>query len=158
MRGRSRRDLRLAGSAALLGLLTLLSACAIPRWPVENAPMTSSFGMRWRSLLPEVHRGVDFGVPEGTTVRAMSGGRVAFAGVQQGYGNAVWIDHGGEVWTLYAHLSRIDVVTGRDVGPGQMIGLSGSTGNVSGPHLHFELWRWGRAVDPVPLLGRPPGS
>ena len=139
----------------MLAASVALSGCTIPRWPVQNAPLTSAYGLRWRGILPEVHRGVDFGVPEGTTVRAMTGGRVAFAGVQSGYGNAVWIDHGGQVWTLYAHLSRIDVVTGRDVGPGQMIGLSGSTGNVTGPHLHFEVWRWGRAVDPVPLLGRP---
>ena len=140
----------------LLGLGTLMMVgCAIPRWPVEGAPMTSAYGMRFRGILPEVHKGVDFGVPSGTTVRAMSGGRVAFTGRQGGYGNAVWIDHGGRVWTLYAHLSRIDVVAGRNVGPGQAIGLSGATGNVSGPHLHFEIWRWGRPVDPVPLLGRP---
>ncbi len=118
--------------------------------------MTSAFGLRFRGILPEVHRGVDLGIPSGTPIRAMSGGRVAFAGRQGGYGNAVWIDHGGRVWTLYAHLSRIDVVAGRNVGPGQVIGLSGATGDVSGPHLHFEVWRWGRPVDPVPLLGRPP--
>lgn len=136
--------------------IALLSmGCAIPRWPAR-APMTSAYGVRWMGWLPEVHRGVDLGVPEGTPIRAMAGGRVGFAGVQGGYGNAVWIDHGGEVWTLYAHLSEIQTATGREVGPGQVIGLSGSTGNVSGPHLHFEVWRWGRPVDPVPLLGGPP--
>ena len=141
---------------AALVAATVMSGCAIPRWPVEPAPVTSAFGVRWRGLLPEVHRGIDLGVPVGTPVRAMSGGRVAFAGPQGAYGNAVWIDHGGRVWTLYAHLSRIDVATGRDVGPGQIIGASGATGDVTGPHLHFEVWRWGRPVDPLPLLGRPP--
>lgn len=143
------------GLLLALGLV-LSTGCAIPRWPVEDAPMTSAFGLRFRGILPEVHRGVDLGIPTGTPIRAMSGGRIAFAGWQGGYGNAVWIDHGGRVWTLYAHLSRIDVVAGRNVGPGQVIGLSGATGDVSGPHLHFEVWRWGRPVDPVPLLGRPP--
>jgi murein DD-endopeptidase MepM/ murein hydrolase activator NlpD len=141
---------------AAVAAAVLAAGCAIPRWPVDPAPVTSAFGVRWTGILPDVHRGIDLGVPEGTPVRAMSGGRVAFAGPQGAYGNAIWIDHGGRVWTLYAHLSRIDVATGRDVGPGQLLGLSGATGEVSGPHLHFEVWRWGRPVDPVPLLGRPP--
>ncbi len=143
----------------LLPVLLLLIAsggCAIPRWPVD-APISSDFGVRWRGWLPSVHRGVDLAVPEGTPVRAMTGGTVSWAGVQSGFGNAVWIDHGGQVYTLYAHLSRIDVATGREVGPGQVVGLSGQTGDVSGPHLHFEVWRWGRQVDPTPLLGGPPG-
>ncbi|MDT8369720.1 MAG: M23 family metallopeptidase [Longimicrobiales bacterium] len=148
---------RLLVRAVVALTLVVSSGCALPRWPVD-APISSSFGVRWRGVLPEVHRGVDLAVPEGTPVRAMAGGRVAFAGVQGGFGNAVWIDHGGEVWSLYAHLSRLDVATGREVGPGQAIGLSGSTGDVTGPHLHFEVWRWGRAVDPVPLLGRPSGE
>jgi murein DD-endopeptidase MepM/ murein hydrolase activator NlpD len=89
----------------------------------------------------------------------MSGGRVRFAGIQGDYGNVVWIDHGGAVLTVYAHLSDLQVETGASVEPGQQIGLSGASGNASGAHLHFELWRWGRQVDPVPLLGgRPDGS
>jgi murein DD-endopeptidase MepM/ murein hydrolase activator NlpD len=75
-----------------------------------------------------------------------------------GYGRVVWVDHGGRVLTIYAHLSEIrvrtgDVLRGRDV-----VGLSGSSGNVSGPHLHFEIWRWGREQDPVRLLGGFPGG
>lgn len=120
--------------------------------------MTSAYGVRWRGWLPEVHRGVDVAVPTGTPIRAMSGGRVRFAGVQGDYGNVVWIDHGGGVLTVYAHLSRLDVGTGDPVDAGQQIGLSGSSGNASGPHLHFEVWRWGRPVDPVPLLGRRPDA
>lgn len=142
--------------AAVLALA--LGGCAVPRWPAEG-PMTSAYGVRWRDWLPEVHRGVDISVPTGTTIRAMAGGRVRFAGFQGDYGNVVWIDHGGAVLTVYAHLSALEVETGESVVSGQQIGLSGSSGNASGPHLHFEVWRWGRQVDPVPLLGdRPDGS
>jgi murein DD-endopeptidase MepM/ murein hydrolase activator NlpD len=134
-----------------------IAGCTVPRWPVEG-PMTSAYGVRWRGWLPEVHRGVDVAVPTGTPIQAMSGGRIRFAGVQGDYGNVVWIDHGGGVLTVYAHLSTIDVRTGESVDAGQQIGRSGSSGNASGPHLHFEVWRWGRQVDPVPLLGRRPDA
>ncbi len=140
-----------------LALVTLiaLSGCALPRWPVEG-PMSSAYGVRFRGIVPGIHRGVDIAVPAGTPVRAMTGGRVRFAGEQNGYGRAVWIDHGGGVLAVYAHLSRLDVATRDAVGPGQIIGLSGSSGHATGPHLHFEVWRWGRPVDPVPLLGGRP--
>lgn len=138
-------------------LVAVLSACAIPRWPVDG-PLVSPYGVRMRGILPGVHRGVDIQVPDGTPVRAMSPGRIRFAGVQRGYGNVVWIDHGGAVLTVYAHLSAISVRTGEAVRGGQTIGSSGSSGDASGPHLHFEIWRWGREVDPVPLLGGRPGG
>jgi murein DD-endopeptidase MepM/ murein hydrolase activator NlpD len=83
----------------------------------------------------------------------MSGATVRFVGAQQGYGNVVWLDHGGEVLTVYAHLSEIHVSRGQAVPGGAVIGLSGATGNAAAPHLHFEVWRWGREQDPVPLLG-----
>ena len=140
--------------AALLAMV-MLTGCAIPRWPVAG-PMTSPFGMRWRGILPEVHRGVDIAVPTGTEVHTMAPGRVLFAGTMDGYGNVVWIEHGGEVLTLYAHLSEILVRTGDGVEGRTVVGLSGATGDATGPHLHFELWRWGRERDPVPLLGGPP--
>jgi len=120
--------------------------------------MTSAFGLRFRGLRPEVHRGVDLSVPEGTEVRAMAPGRVRFAGFQRGYGNVVWLDHGGEVITVYAHLSTLLVRTGEKVEGHAVVGLSGSTGDARGAHLHFEVWRWGREVDPVPLLGGRPGG
>lgn len=145
------RGLRLAVVLAT----TAMSACSLPRWPAPG-PMTSSFGVRFRGILPSIHRGVDLGVPTGTEVRAMSDARVRFAGVQRGYGNVIWLDHGGSVLTVYAHLSVVRVSTGATVEGGQIIGLSGATGDVSAPHLHFEVWRWGRQVDPVPLLGGPP--
>jgi murein DD-endopeptidase MepM/ murein hydrolase activator NlpD len=83
----------------------------------------------------------------------MAPGRVRFAGIQRGFGNVVWLDHGGGVITVYAHLAAIRVNTGEAVKGRQVIALSGSSGDVSAPHLHFEIWRWGREVDPVPLLG-----
>lgn len=140
----------------VLGLLLGPSgACAIPRWPVEG-PVTSDYGLRFQGIRPGLHRGIDIAVPEGTEVRAMAPGRVRFAGVQSGYGNVVWIDHGGEVLTVYAHLSEIRVRTGETVASRAVLGLSGASGNATAPHLHFEVWRWGRERDPVQLLGGPP--
>lgn len=132
-----------------------LAGCALPRWPVEG-PVTSVYGFRWNGILPDLHRGVDIQVPTGTPVRAMAPGVVRFAGTMAGYGQVVWLDHGGDVLSVYAHLSRIDVRRTEPVGHRQIVGLSGASGNVSGPHLHFEVWRWGRQADPVPLLGGRP--
>ena len=120
--------------------------------------MSSPFGLRFDGIVPTVHRGVDIPVPVGTPVYAMSGGRVLVAGTRSGYGNVVILNHGGRVETVYAHLSRVDVSTGQGVAHGQVIGLSGQSGNATGPHLHFEVRRWGQAEDPVPLLGRRPAG
>jgi murein DD-endopeptidase MepM/ murein hydrolase activator NlpD len=87
----------------------------------------------------------------------MADAQVRFAGVMSGYGNVVWLDHGGDVLSVYGHLSTIRVAAGSLVEAGSVIGLSGATGDATGPHLHFEVWRWGRPVDPVPLLGGKPG-
>lgn len=143
---------------ALLALAAVAAAgCAIPRWPVE-APITSPYGLRFRGIRPDIHPGVDLAAPEGTPVRAMTHGVVRFAGTQTGYGRVIWLDHGSGVVSLYAHLSRLEVETGARVRAGQTIGASGSTGDVTAPHLHFEILRWGRPVDPVPLLGGRPGG
>jgi len=88
----------------------------------------------------------------------MAAGNVRFAGAMRGFGNVVWIDHGGAVLTVYAHLSAITVTAGQDVEGGDLVGLSGATGDVTAPHLHFEVWQGGRPVDPVPLLGGRPGG
>ena len=87
----------------------------------------------------------------------MARGTVRFAGTMRGYGNVVWVDHGRQWLTVYAHLSEIHVRAGESVSGRHVIGLSGSSGDVTAPHLHFEVWRRGRPVDPVPLLGRFPG-
>ena len=74
----------------------------------------------------------------------MAGGWIRFAGTMNGYGNVVRVDHGGEVLTVYAHLSELWVRTGDVVAGRAVIGLSGATGDAVAPHLHFELWRWAR--------------
>ena len=142
-------------TSCLLAVTVLLSACAFPRWPVE-ATITSGFGLRFRGWRPDLHRGVDLSVPTGTPVSAMVGGTVRFAGVQRGFGNVVWIDHVAGYSTAYAHLSELRVQSGERVRTGQLVGLSGATGDVTAPHLHFEVWRWGRPVDPIPVLGGKP--
>ena len=142
----------------LAGMLTMLcSACSIPRWPVDGV-MTSPYGLRLRGWSPDMHEGVDVAAPQGTPVNAMKSGRVEHAGTWGGYGLSVLIAHGSNVRTLYAHLSRIDVREGERVDGGQRIGAVGQTGSATGPHLHFEVWRWGRAEDPVPLLGGFPSN
>lgn len=109
-------------------------------------------------MLPGIHRGVDIAVPKGTPIRAMQDGRITFAGWMGGYGQVVWVDHRGSTTTIYAHLSEIAVQEGDRVRGGEVLGAAGSTGEASAPHLHFEVRRRGRAVDPVPLLGGFPGS
>lgn len=142
-------------SSALALVLLALTACSVPHWPTEG-PLTSGYGIRFRGLAPSIHHGVDVAVPEGTPIRAMKSGRVTHAGPLGSYGIAVILDHGGGWTTLYAHLSRADVATGTAIENQAIVGLSGSTGNATGPHLHFEVRRYGRTADPVPLLGGPP--
>ena len=86
----------------------------------------------------------------------MKNGKVVFAGEQRGYGLVVIIEHGPKLRTVYAHLSEISVKQGDDVHGKQVIALSGQSGDATGPHLHFEVQRWGSAEDPVPLLGGMP--
>lgn len=160
-RGRPKLPLRYPARRSSLILLLALSVlvlegCSIPRWPVSGT-MTSPFGVRLRGWRPSLHHGVDVAVPEGTPVRAMRRGRVIRAGWANGYGWMVMIDHGGQVLSLYAHLSEVRVQVGQRVQGKEVIGLSGKSGNVTGPHLHFEIWRRGWPEDPVPLLGGPPG-
>lgn len=134
----------------------VLAGCNLPRWPVE-APITSGFGLRFMGIRPDIHRGVDLDVPTGTEIGAMAEAQVRFAGVMSGFGNVVWLDHGGGILSVYAHLSEVRVRAGEHVGAGDVLGLSGASGSVTAPHLHFEVWRWGREVDPIPLLGGLPG-
>jgi len=99
------------------------------------------------------HVALDIAVPSGTPVKAADRGTVVYAGWNPtGYGFRVVIDHGIDYVTLYAHLSDIYVEQGQVVAKGQVIGASGANGNVTGPHLHFELRDFGRLVNPLPLL------
>jgi murein DD-endopeptidase MepM/ murein hydrolase activator NlpD len=117
---------------------------------MPDAPLSSCFGSRWGSA----HLGLDFAGASGTAIRAVGAGTVLTAGWQYaGYGESVMIDHGDGTLTHYAHASRVLVRPGQAVVPGQAIALEGSTGNSSGPHLHFEvhlgLWH---QVDPAAWL------
>ncbi|MGC8782197.1 MAG: peptidoglycan DD-metalloendopeptidase family protein [Anaerolineae bacterium] len=101
----------------------------------------------------EGHWALDIAVPEGTPVRAADRGRVVMAGWSPvGYGFRVVIDHGNDYLTLYAHLRDIYVEKGQVVGKGQTLGVSGSNGNITGPHLHFEIRDFGVLIDPRLLL------
>lgn len=131
-----------------------VSGCQTPQWPLNGA-IRSPFGVRSGGIVGELHRGVDIAAPVGTRVRPILNGRVRFAGVMKGYGNVVWIDHNDNLLSVYAHLSEIAVEPGQQITKATVIGLSGATGNATGPQLHLEVWRWGREVDPVHFLGRP---
>lgn len=115
-----------------------------------NGRMSSSFGYRTHPILGfrRLHKGMDIAAPTGTPIRAANDGTVAFSGRNGGYGNYVRINHGGGIQTAYGHMSRIAVRNGVRVSRGQVIGYVGSTGMSSGPHLHYELWRNGVAVNP----------
>ncbi len=147
---------RHATPALALLCVALVAGCSISRWPVEG-PLGAPFGVRWDGALPDMHRGVDILVPVGTPVAAMNDGRVRFSGTMEDFGLVVWLDHDDEVVTVYAHLSELSVEAGDQLAKGDIVGLSGSTGNATGPHLHFEIWRRGVQLDPVAMLGGPPG-
>jgi len=122
-------------------------------WPASG-PITSPFGMRTNPVEGgfRMHTGIDIGAPMGATITAAAAGRVIFAGVYGGYGNAIIIDHGGSTSTLYGHCSQLFVSQGQDVQRGQAIGAVGSTGHSTGPHLHFEVRVDGQPVDPTSRL------
>ena len=119
------------------------------RFPVVgHRHVTSKFGPRGGRL----HAGVDLRAPMGTTIVAAKPGTVIQAGWAGGYGNAVYIDHGGGLITRYGHLSRVSVQRGQRVQGGQQVGKAGSTGNSTGPHLHFEIRPGNRPVNPWPYI------
>ena len=101
---------------------------------------------------PERHTGIDIATPYGTSVHAVAEGMVTFAGVRNGYGNVVEIDHGNGYMTRYAHNSRLDVHPGQHVQVGQVIAQAGSTGRSTGSHVHFEVWYDGRVVNPLAFV------
>lgn len=110
--------------------------------------ISSGFGKRWGVL----HAGVDLAVPIGTPVHAAHSGRVSIAGRYGGYGNAVGIENGHGIATVYGHTSRVIVHDGQWVRAGQLIAFSGDTGDSTGPHLHFEMRLHGVPFNPLPYL------
>lgn len=123
--------------------------------PAPGFPITSNFGMRVNPVTHRLrpHNGIDYGTPSGTAIRSADGGQVVHAGWMGGYGNTVDIKHCDGRLTRYAHLSEI-LVSNSAVSPRQVIGRAGTTGNSTGPHLHFEVHVNGAAVDPQTQLGR----
>jgi murein DD-endopeptidase MepM/ murein hydrolase activator NlpD len=112
-------------------------------------PLNSGYGPRWGRM----HYGVDIGAPAGSPVRAARDGVVLYAGSgYRGYGKLVILDHGSGYRTLYAHNQKLLARVGRSVRAGDIIGRVGSTGNATGPHLHFEIRRNDRPLDPGPYL------
>ena len=124
--------------------------------PVHGGRVTSGFGPRRRPTqgASRDHKGLDYGVPIGTSVHASRSGKVTFVGEQRGYGNTVVVDHGDGYTTLYAHLDSFDVKVGQQVGQGQVIARSGNTGVSTGPHLHVEVRKNGVQRDPSGYFNR----
>lgn len=119
--------------------------------PVAFSRVSSGFAMRFHPILKQMraHLGTDFAASTGTPARTVGDGVVTFSGVQNGYGNVVFIKHRGNTETVYAHLSKLLVRRGESVSQGQTIGLVGSTGWATGPHLHFEVRNNGVQQDPM---------
>lgn len=122
--------------------------------PVDTGPSTPyrAAGSSWAK---GYHTGVDFPVPTGTAVKSVAPGRVVSAGWGGAYGYQVVVQHGDGKYSQYAHLSALTVREGQKVGGGQRIGRSGSTGNSTGPHLHFEVRTgpgYGSDIDPLAYL------
>jgi murein DD-endopeptidase MepM/ murein hydrolase activator NlpD len=122
--------------------------------PIRDAAVTSNFGYRMDPFLnrPAMHAGIDLRADGGTEVRATAAGEVIFAGWNGGYGRMVEIEHAHGLVTRFAHLSAVKVQEGEQVKAGTVVGLVGSTGRSTGPHLHYETRRDGRAVDPTVFL------
>ena len=124
--------------------------------PVRGFAINSSFGLRRLGGEPgaRLHKGVDIAAPAGTTVYSAAEGDIVRIGHQpEGYGNFIEIRHPNGMTTMYAHLSRIDVASGDRVLGGERLGLVGSTGYSTGPHLHFEVRRDGTQVNPGRVVG-----
>ena len=123
----------------------ILQELAVPVF----GPVSSGFGYRWG----RPHEGIDIASKHGHPVRASADGRVVFSGWKGGYGNVVVLEHADDVQTWYGHLSKALVKQGQKVLKASTIGLVGSTGHSTGPHLHFEVRIHGRPIDPSFVLG-----
>ena len=147
------RRLIQARSGSLQGEGAIVQGSGTFIWPC-NGPITSPFGYRTHPIFGTTiyHAGMDIGVDYGTPIHAADGGTVILAGWCGGYGNAVIIDHGNGLQTLYGHNTSVAVSEGQAVSQGEVIAYAGSTGYSTGPHCHFEVRENGEAVDPMGYL------
>ena len=124
---------------------------ALMRTPIDGARLSSGFGKRKHPVLGynKMHKGLDFAAPRGTPIYAAGSGTVQHAGHKGAYGNFVLIRHNADYSTAYAHMKRVNTAKGRRVKQGQIIGYVGTTGRSTGPHLHYEIRRSGRQVNPL---------
>ncbi len=121
-----------------------------------NGYITSDFGLRRHPISKQehFHNGIDIGVPIGTPVTPVQSGQVVFSGEKGGFGQVVEIDHNNGTRSVYGHLSDLMVKTGDRIEPHDVIALSGDTGRSTGPHLHLEIQRGGRTIDPLTVISR----
>ncbi len=152
----ARLERRIAASRMLGSRMIAARAPQALHWPLDSAIISSLFGLRPHPLdgIRKMHRGIDLAADQGRVVGAAARGFVVHAGWSPGYGLMVEVRHPGDLTTRYSHLSRVLCSPGDAVEPGQGIGLVGATGRATGPHLHFEVWKGGRARDPLAVLGR----
>lgn len=132
-----------------------MASISIPsRNPLANDRLTSGFGSRTHPIFGgrRAHNGVDLAAPTGTPIYATADGIVSRSSWFSGYGLYISIEHGGEMQTRYGHMSRLNVAEGQQVRKGDVIGFVGSTGNSTGPHLHYEVRIAGNAVNPIPYM------
>ena len=140
------QNVMVASQAAVIERGTIIPPTYIK--PISGGRYTSGFGRRWGRM----HKGVDWACPIGTTVYASCAGTVISASYNGGYGNNVVISHADGRLTRYAHNSKLLVKAGQHVEQGEPIALSGSTGRSTGPHVHFEIYINGSAVDPLKYI------
>lgn len=128
--------------------------------PVNTGYISSGFGQRVDPFTggEEFHEGIDFAAPEGTRIRAVAAGIVTWAGQRGGYGNMVQIDHGNGYATRYGHAYKVLVHVGETVNRGDVLALVGDTGRSTGPHVHFEVLKYGHEVNPARFVALRAGS
>ena len=145
---------RTVGTTAMMTAGTAASANMPSIWPVAGI-MRGGFGSRrnpFGGMSSEFHKGQDISAPLGTPVIATADGVVVTAGWQRGYGRVVYVDHGNGISTRYGHLSRIDTVVGQVIKRGEQLGLVGSSGRSTAPHLHYEVRINGEPANPLYYL------
>ena len=132
-----------------------IATTAKPFRPLEDGALSSAFGYRVHPISGEegVHTGMDISAPEGEPISAAFYGTVLETGENKGYGKYVLLEHAGGLQTFYAHCSEIAAGEGMVLRPGDVLAYVGSTGNSTGPHLHFEVRLHGLRCDPAPLFG-----